>query len=145
MRCCSMGATTAEHAGGAQCAQRGSEHVRAAARGTGTEVWTKRQQHLKAAGYPACFGPTRMWLSRSFLVGGGRADADMSSSSSEMSTAANWVGGLLKVFPCRVERMTLFVRDDNWRAHNPRQLGPFDARGAHRITIRGDQGHRVGF
>ena len=29
-------------------------------------------------------------------------------------------------------------------AHNPRWSGPFDARGAHRITTRGDWGHRVG-
>ena len=27
--------------------------------------------------------------------------------------------------------------------HNPRRLGPFGAPGAHCITIRGDQGHRV--
>ena len=27
---------------------------------------------------------------------------------------------------------------------NPMRLVPFDAQGAHRTTIRGDQGHRVG-
>ena len=34
--------------------------------------------------------------------------------------------------------------DDERVSANPRCLGPFDARVAHRITIRGHQGHLVG-